>query len=114
MSQLFTNDQVSGSQKLLLIYTANEPLIRLYLSVPRRWIEEYRQAPFAYKAVPVGALELYTSLHKVSRLAASQIAEPDGLWKLSESGSQWDGLSGLLLYVTSFFFSIHHDMFPVL
>src|SRR5271170_7155512 len=113
MSQPLATDQVSGSQQQPPIYTAGEPLIWLYLSVPGRWIEERRRAPFAHEAVPI-TLELYASLHKVSGLVASRIAGPDGLRQLSESGSQWNGLSGLLLYVTSLIFSIHHGMFPAL
>jgi hypothetical protein len=104
-------DPVSGSQEQPPIYTASEPLIWLDLSVPGRWIEERRRAPFAHEAVPI-TVELYAALHKVSGLVASRIAEPEGLRQLSESASQWDGLSGLLLYVTSLIFSIHHGMFP--
>jgi hypothetical protein len=65
----------------------------------------------AHEAVPI-TVELYAALHKVSGLVASRIAEPEGLRQLSESSSQWDGLSGLLLYVTSLIFNIHHGMFP--
>ena len=104
-------DPVSDSQEHPPIYAASEPLIRLDLSVPGRWIEEHRRAPLAHEAVPI-TVELYAALHKVSGLVASRIAEPEGLRQLSESASQWDGLSGLLLYVTSLIFSIHHGLFP--
>lgn len=113
MSQTLATDQVPGSRESPPVYTAGEPLIWLYLRVPGRWFEERRQAPFAHEAVPIPP-ELYASLHKVSGLVAGRIAELDGLRQLSESDSQLGGLSGLLLYVTSLIFNIHHGMFPAL
>lgn len=108
MSQPLPTDQVSGSQEPP-IYTETPPLIWIDVGVSGRWIEGLRRCPYAQEAVPITP-HFYASLHKVSRLVATRLTEPDGLRQLSESSSKWDGLSGLLLYVTTLIFKIHHGM----
>jgi len=113
MSHPLATDEVAGSQERSPIYTETAPLIWLDLSVPGRWITELQRAPSAYEPVPI-TVELYASLHKVSGLVASRIAEPDGLRQLSQSPSHWDGLSGLLLYVILLISRIHHGIVPAM
>jgi hypothetical protein len=83
------------------------------LSIGGRRIGKYRHCRDACEAVPITP-EFYASLHKVSCLVASRLTTPEGLRNRSESQSMWDGLSGLLLYVTTLLVKIHNGTFLTL
>src|SRR5436190_6129694 len=108
MSQVLPADNDFTSQEPP-VYTECAPLIWVELSIQGRWFKDLPWSGYIYETVPI-SLQLYAALHKVSCLVASRLAEPDGQQGLSESNTKWDGLSGLLLYVTSFIFKINHGI----
>ena len=91
------------------VYTEAAPLIWIDLSIQGRWFERPSLERLCYETVPISP-QLYAALHKVSGLVANRLAEPDDQQGLSDSSVKWDGLSSLLLYVTSFLFKINHGI----
>ena len=111
MSQVPADNNVISQEPP--VYTENAPLIWIDLSIQGRWFKHLPWSGYADETVPISP-QLYAALHKVSCLVASRLAEPDVQQGLSESNDKWDGLSSLLLYVTSFIFNINHgtSFFP--
>ena len=85
-------------------------LITLDFSVLGRWINKFRQYRFTNKPCP--SLPRFTlPCTKLVVSLTSHLTTPEGQRNQSWSPSMWDGLSGVLPYVTTLLIKIHNGTF---
>ena len=96
------------------IYTEGNPLVWVDISVLERRIDEFEQVGRLRGSVLIKdtlplSVELYAALNKVSCLVADKLAHSI---EVSVLQSRFNGLSGLLIFITNLLTSINYGNSP--